>query len=141
MAFQLQAFGERDGEFELGGVTARGLHPRAGFAQGLGRAGEDHDLGLHEHRRELVAELDGLGQGEAGQVVPVFAGGGEGQRLLETPRRERDGVAETGKVEGEGRAPGAGANNDDIHRRGGAEGEAPGGKSTKRAALADREEP
>lgn len=112
---ELQALREGEHELEPGREAEVGAEPRRGLAQGLRGTGEHDDFGLHQHRRELVPDLDRLRQTVAGQVVGVFTRRGQRERLLEAARHERDRVAQTGKVKSEGRAPGAGADDDNVH--------------------------
>src|SRR5690606_16959278 len=104
-----EAFAQTDGEAQSGGEVEAGGNVFAGGAQGLGGAGEQDDLGLHEHGREFVAELQVEGEGVAGEVVGVFAGGGEREGLFETARHEGDRVSGANEVDGDGGAPGTGS--------------------------------
>jgi len=79
-------------------------------------AGEERDFGFHEHGGEFVADLDAGGDFDAGEVVGVFARGGEREGVVEAVRHEGDGMAEAAEVCGERGAPGARANDGEIHR-------------------------
>ncbi len=82
--------------------------------QGLRRYGEHDDVGPGRGLLGVVGGRDVLGQLDAGQVVGVLAGLGDGRGDLLAPRPQGDLVAGVGQHDRERRAPGPGAEHRDL---------------------------
>jgi hypothetical protein len=112
---ELETFGQADHKADLARQAEIPAHALAGLAHGLRRTREQHDLGFHELGRKLVADLQARRQRDARQVVGILVRRRKRERLLETPRHKRDGMAEPREMRRKSRAPGTGADDRKIH--------------------------
>ena len=115
MALPLKALRQADDQPRL--RAAHRAQPAGGLAQGLGGTGQKRHLGPLKPRSQVRGDPQIVRKGDARQVLRIFARRGDRRGLLGAPGNEGDIVPVAREVQGESGAPGAGANDREIHMR------------------------